>query len=118
MAKRVVASIFVVMLLGAAVVAADQSRSYEWPLEVTWDEAVKAVRDAELYLSSSKRSDHWFLMRTKKKGGVEIRVTLSGTHQAATVEVRAADPADAKKAAKHVDRFLAALDRRMEQMGW
>lgn len=114
MARRALAVTLGVLVLGGAVVLAGQARSYDRPIEVTWDEAVKAVRDAELYVSDSNRSEHWFVMRTKRKGGYEMRVTLFGTEQQATVQVDAVDPRDDDRTVKHIRRFLDALDRRMD----
>jgi hypothetical protein len=116
MSNRVVlvAMVAVVLLLGGMTVLAGQARTYDKPIEVTWDEAVKAARDAELYVTDSNRSEHWFVMRTKRKGGHEIKVSLYGTLQEATVQVDAVDPEEDKQTAKHVTRFLDALDRRMD----
>jgi len=114
MVRRVVAVAVVVLLLGGVAALAGQARTYEKPIEVTWDEAVKAVRDAELYVADSNRPEHWFVMRTKRKGGHEIKVSLFGTLQEATVQVEAVDPEDDQRTAKHVSRFLDALDRRMD----
>ena len=48
MARWALAAVVGVLLLGGALALAGQARSYSKPIEVTWDEAVKAVRDAEL----------------------------------------------------------------------
>ncbi len=106
------------LVLIAAVAGAVDTRTYERPLETTWDEAVKAVRDAEFVLLDSKRSEHHFTMRTKswhssKKGRV-IEVELSGDHTSATVTVRAANPDEEIKLAKAIARYMAALDERMD----
>lgn len=114
MARRALVVTVTGLLLAGTLVLAGQARSYNKPIEVTWDEAVKAVRDAELYVSDSNRSDHWFVMRTKRKGGYEMRVTLFGTEQQATVQVDAVDPGDSERSEKHIRRFLDALDRRLD----
>lgn len=106
------------LALTAAVAGAADTRTYDRPLETTWDEAVKAVRDADFVLLDSKRSEHHFTMRTKswhsaKKGRV-IDVELSGDHTTATVTARAADPDEAVKLAKAIARYMAALDARMD----
>jgi len=103
-------------LIAQTALAAD-TRSYDRPLESTWDEAVKAVRDAEMVMLDSDRSEHWFTMRTKswyshKKGRV-MEVELTGDHLQATVTVRAADPAEEEKLVKAIARYMAALDERM-----
>ena len=53
-------------------------------------------------------------MRTKRNGGHEIKVSLVGTDQQATVQVDAVDPQDDERTVKHVTRYLDALDRRMD----
>ena len=105
------------LVLTAVVAGAAETRSYQRPLETTWDEAVKAVRDADLVLLDSDRGDHHFTMRTKswhshKKGRV-IEVELSGNDLSATVTVRAADPDEEVKLEKAIAEYLAALDERM-----
>lgn len=114
MARRALAVAVVVLLLGGVSALAGQARTYGTPIEVTWDEAVKAARDAELYVADSNRSEHWFVMRTKRKGGYEIKVTLFGTLEEATVQVDAVDPRGDERTVKHVNRFLDVLDRRMD----
>ena len=102
-------------LLGLAALAlAGQSRTYARPLETTWDEAVKAVRDVAYYVSDSKRDEHWFVFQTRRKGGHVVKVSLSGGDQVTTVQVAAVDPADDEDAAEHVTKYLAALDKRMD----
>ena len=114
MARRALAVVVGVLLFGGTLVLAGQARSYSKPIEVTWDEAVKAARDAELFVADSNRSEHWFVMRTKRKGGYEIKVSLVGSDQQATVQVDAVDPQDDERTVKHVTRYLDALDRRMD----
>lgn len=108
----------ILLVLTAAVAGAADTRTYDRPLESTWDEAVKAVRDIDFVLLDSDRSEHTFSMRTKswhshKKGRV-IEVEVSGDHTIATVTVRAADPDEAVKLAKHIARYMEALDERMD----
>lgn len=107
-----------VLVLAAAAVGAADSRTYQRPIESTWDEAVKAVRDADLVLLDSDRSEHRFTMRTKswashKKGRV-IEVELNGDELTTTVAVQAADSAEAVKLEKAIGLYLAALDDRMD----
>lgn len=118
MRRRSIVVITALLILAAAMVGAADTRTYQQPIETTWDEAVKAVRDAELVLIDSDRSEHRFTMRTKswathKKGRV-IEVELSGDQFTATVTVRAADPAEAAKLEKAIGLYLAALDERMD----
>jgi len=58
-------AVTILVVLAAAVAGAADTRTYDHPLESTWDEAVKAVRDADMVLLDSSRSDHTFTMRTK-----------------------------------------------------
>lgn len=106
------------LALVAGVAGAADTRTYDRPLESTWDEAVKAVRDVEYVLVDSDRAEHLFTMRTKAwhshKKGRAMEVELSGDHLSATVTVRAADPDDAVKVAKAIARYMAALDQRMD----
>ena len=106
------------LVLAAGVVGAADTRTYDRPIESTWDEAVKAARDADMVMLDSDRSEHRFTMRTKswhshKKGRV-IEVELSGDQFTATVTVRAADPDEAGKLAKTIASYLAILDERMD----
>lgn len=106
------------LVLAAGVAGAADTRTYDRPLESTWDEAVKAVRDVEFVLTDSSRSEHRFTMRTKAwhshKKGRTMDVELSGDHLSATVTVRAADPDEAVKLAKAIAKYMAALDKRMD----
>lgn len=108
----------ILLALIAATAGAADTRTYDRPLESTWDEAVKAVRDVDFVLLDSDRSEHTFSMRTKSwrshKKGREIEVELSGDHTQATVTVRAADPDEAVKLAKAIARYMVALDERMD----
>jgi hypothetical protein len=104
-----------VLLLGLAAVAlAGQSRTYNKPLNSTWDEAVKAVRDVEYYVSDSNRDQDWFIFHTRRKGGHEIKVTLTGSAQVTTVQVAAVAADEDEDVVDHVTKYLAALDKRMD----
>jgi hypothetical protein len=117
MRRSLITAAAVLVALTAGFAAAADTRSYDRPVEITWDEAVKAVRDADLVLLDSDRSEHRFTMRNKKwhshKKGRTMEVELSGDESQATVTVRAADPNDEPKLAKVIARYLAALDERM-----
>jgi hypothetical protein len=112
--KRVLMVTAVVLLGLAALALAGQSRTYGKPVESTWDEAVKAVRDVAYYVSDSNRDEHWFVFHTRRKGGHDIKVSLVGSDQQTTVQVAAVDPDDDEDAADHVAKFLAALDKRLD----
>ena len=118
MMQRRSVAVVAVLVLAVTYVGATDSRTYDRPLESSWDEAVKAVRDADLVMLDSSRSEHHFTVRTKawhsaKKGRV-IEVHLSGDLSSTTVTARAGDPEDAPKVAKAIARYLAALDDRMD----
>ena len=104
--------------LAAGMAEAADTRTYDRPLESTWDEAVKAVRDADMVLLDSDRSEHNFTMRTKAwhshKKGRTMEVELNGDQFTATVTVRAADPDEAVKLATAIARYMAVLDERMD----
>jgi hypothetical protein len=108
----------ILLVMAAGFVLGADTRSYDRPLEVTWDEAVKAVRDAELVLVDSDRSEHRFTMRNTKwyshKKGRTMEVELSGNETEATVSVRAVDPDDERTLGKAIARYMAALDERMD----
>jgi predicted kinase len=112
-----IVAITTVLVLTTMVAGAADSRTYDRPLESTWDEAIKAVRDADLVVIDSDRSEHRFTMRTQawhshKKGRV-IEVELSGNDLTTTVTARAADPSEAVKLAKAIALYFQALDERM-----
>jgi len=111
-----VAGIAVLVLIAGLAVAAD-TRTYDRTTESTWDEAVKAVSDADMVLLDSHRSEHTFTMRTKSwhshKKGREMEVAITGDLQHATVTVRAANADEEAKLAKAIARYMAALDERM-----
>lgn len=106
------------IILTAGLAEAAETRTYDRPIESTWDEAVKAVRDVDFVLTDSRRSEHRFTMRTKAwqshKKGRSMEVELSGDHLTATITVRAADPDQAAKLAKAIAKYMAALDKRMD----
>jgi hypothetical protein len=115
---RTFVAVAILLVWFTAAAGAADTRTYQYPLESTWDEAVKAVRDADLVLIDSDRGEHRFTMRTKawhssKKGRV-MEVELSGDHLTATVTVRAADPDEAVKLEKTIAEYLAVLDQRMD----
>lgn len=109
-------AVAVVIALAASASAGD-SRSYDKPIEVVWDEAVKAIRDADMVLTDSKRPEHWFTMKTEGKTlarTLHFRVELAQTGSRTEVSVRAVDEGAAKKSAEVIARYLEALDRRMD----
>lgn len=118
MKRSLVVAAVLLLALTAGLAAAADSRSYDRSLEVTWDEAVKAVRDADLVLLDSDRAEHRFTMRDKRwhshKKGRTMEVELSGNELEATITVRAADPTDEPKLVKVIARYMAALDERMD----
>jgi hypothetical protein len=106
----------VVLLAVAAGVWADDSRTYSRSIELTWDEAVKAIRDAELVLTDSNRSEHWFTMRSSKKSLAKtafLEVRLTETGGGTQVAVRELENAGSKRSVNAVAKYLAALDKRM-----
>ncbi len=115
--QRTVIFCLVVILLGAPLLGAD-SRSYERPIETVWDHAVKAITDLDFVLIDSDRTEHELTMRTKSKWthkkGLIMELRLSGDHTHATIYVRAVDPEKVEKTAKHILRYLDALDRRLD----
>ncbi len=104
-------------VLALAALANAAERSYARPLETVWDEAVKAVRDAELVVVSSDRDNHLLLLRNKawysSKKGLQIRVTLSGSDGAVVVRAEAVDPDTEERLAKAITKYLEALDARL-----
>jgi len=106
----------VVLMAGALVVSAADSRTYSRSIELVWDDAVKATRDADLVLINSDRTEHWFRMETPKKSlkrTVSFEVTLAQTGDQTRVTVRALDDEGSKKSAKVIARYLGALDERV-----
>jgi hypothetical protein len=105
------------LMVAAAVVAwAADSRTYGKSVELVWDEAVKAARDAELVVTDSNRAEHWFTMETPKKTlqrtvGFEVTLETAGT--GARVTVRATDEPGSKKSEKAIAAFFDALEARM-----
>jgi len=106
----------VVIAVAVPAVASD-SRSYDKPIEVVWDEAVKAIRDADMVLTDSKRPEHRFTMKTEGKTfarTLHFEVELAQTGSRTEVSVRAVDEGASKKSAEVAARYLDALDRRMD----
>jgi hypothetical protein len=113
--KRAVILATVLVLVGLATVAlAGPSKAYAKPSETVWDEAVKAVRDVQYYVSDSNRDEGWFIFHTRRKGGHQIKVTVSGTASTTTVSLAAVDPDDEEDALDHMVEYLAALDHRLD----
>jgi hypothetical protein len=111
-----IACVGIVVCAVAAVVLAGDSRSYGKTIELTWDEAVKAARDAELTVTDSKRSEHWFTMKSQKKtlsNSANFEVSLTEAGSETRVEVRELDHAGSKKTYKAIAAYFAALDKRM-----
>lgn len=112
-----IACLFVALLAVAVLSPAADSRVYDAPIERVWDEAVKATRDADLVLTDSDRSEHWFTMKTPPKTlakTVDFEVTLEQTGEQTRVEVRSTNAEGTKKSAKRIAAYLAAVDERMD----
>ena len=112
-----IAGVVAVVLLVASFVGADGSRTYSKSIEQVWDEAVKAVRDADLVLTDSDRSEHWFEMETPEKTlkrTVRFEVQLAGSGTTTQVTVRATHRAGTTRSDKVMARYLEALDERMD----
>lgn len=106
----------VILVAGALVLTAADSRTYDRSIEPVWDEAIKATRDADLVLTDSDRSEHWFYMETPPKSlkrTVRFEVTLTQTGEQTQVTVRAVDEEGSNKSVKVINKYLAALDERM-----
>jgi len=106
-------TLMLVIGLGALGLAS-QGRSYSKPLGSVWDEAVKAVRDANYYVSDSNRDEGWFVFHTRRKGGHEIKVQLQGNATQTSVKVGALDPSEDEDCEDHVADYLVALDKRLD----
>ena len=116
----------VLMLVAVPVAVADDddeefdaSRSYDRPISVVWDEAVKAVRDANFVVLDSKRSEYWFTMRTKSKlsakRGMPMKVELEGDLNETTVTISLLDEDDDEEdLEKPGTKYLEALDKRLD----
>jgi len=105
-----------IIAMAVPALAAD-SRSYGKPIEVVWDEAVKAIRDADMVLTDSKRPEHWFTMKTEGKTFASTRhfeVELTQSGERTEVSVRAVEEDGSKKSIEVIARYLEALDRRMD----
>lgn len=106
----------VAVLAAAPIASAAETRSYDRSLELVWDDAVKAARDAELVLTDSDRADHWFTMETPPKtfsSSVGFEVTLERVGDETEVTVRALDRPDSKKSQRAMAAFFEALERRL-----
>jgi hypothetical protein len=106
-----------ILLAGGMVVSASDSRTYTKGIETVWDEAVKATRDADLEVSDSNRSEHWFRMETPKKTlkrtvHFEVKLTQSGNNTVVTV--RSVDDEGSKKSIKTINKYFDALGSRMD----
>lgn len=111
-----VAWLCAVMIAAASMVPAADNRTYDAPIERVWDEAVKATRDANLELTDSDRSEHWFTMQTPKKTlarTVYFEVRLSQSGERTTVSVRALADEGSNKSLKVISRYFAALNERL-----
>ncbi len=113
--SKIALLVFLLLAVAGTSDAAD-SRSYSRSIETVWDEAVKASRDADLELVQSKRSEHWFTMKTPKKTlsksvSFEVRLTPSG--DGTVVTVREIDAPGTKKSLKAIAAFFDALDQRI-----
>jgi len=111
-----IAWLVVMCVAAAAVLSAADVRSYDKSIELVWDEAVKAARDAELEVTDSDRSEHWFTMEAPKKTlskavSFEVRLTPSGN--GTQVAVHSTDKPGSKKSEKNIAAFFDALDARM-----
>ena len=110
------AGVVLAMVLVATAVAAASSRTYEQSIELVWEEAVKASRDAELVVTESDREEHRFRMKTPKKAlskSVSFEVRLASTGAGTTVTVTELDDPGSTKSAKAIAAFFEALDARM-----
>ena len=111
-----IAAVACAAMLVVGIAAADDSRQYDKSVELVWDEAVKAVRDADLVLTDSNRSEHWFEMKTPEKTvkrTVRFEVRLASSGSGTQVTVRGTDRAGTNRSDKTIDRYLDALDERM-----
>jgi hypothetical protein len=102
----------------ASVAVAAMAQTYDRPLELTWDEAVKASRDVGYILEDSNRSEHEFRMRApsrlNRKKGLRMDVRLSFDGAATTVHIQATNPARDEEAAKYMRKYFLALDDRLD----
>jgi hypothetical protein len=116
MKTRSIAGFVVLALLVVVTAVAATSRTYDRSIELVWDEAVKASRDAELVVTESDREEHRFRMKTPKKAlsksvSFEVRLAESGSGTAVTVTEL--DDPGSTKSAKAIAAFFEALDARM-----
>lgn len=111
-----IAGVVILSLVVAVGVLAASSRTYDRSIELVWDEAVKASRDAELVVTESDRDEHRFRMKTPKKAlsrTVSFEVRLAESGDGTTVTVTELDDPGSKKSAKAIAAFFEALDARM-----
>jgi hypothetical protein len=117
MRSWLIACLCIAVLAPAGTAAAGDSRTYDRPIEMVWDEAVKAIRDADLVLSDSKRAEHWFTMKTQARAltrNTHFEVELTQAGDRTTVRVRSTDEEGSKKSIKVIARYLDALDARLD----
>ena len=116
MKTRGIAGVVVLAIMVVATAVAASSRTYDQSIELVWDEAVKASRDAELVVTESDREEHRFRMKTPKKAlskSVSFEVRLASTGAGTTVTVTELDDPGSTKSAKAIAAFFEALDARM-----
>ena len=105
-----------ILAAGALVISAADIRTYTRSIEPVWDEAVKATRDADLVLTDSNRSEHWFQMESPPKTlkrTVHFEVTLTQTGDQTMVTVREDGDEPSSRSVKLIAKYLNALDDRM-----
>jgi len=117
--RRTALGLLIITLVAGGVVQAGENRTYDTSLGVTWDAAVKAVRDMEFVLVDSDREENTFEMRTKSKWsakrGYHMQVTLSPVDtDTTTVEIISVDPKKAERVASHIRGYFEALDQRRD----
>jgi hypothetical protein len=117
--RRVLMLTVVLLVAWAGVGLGADSRVYDTTIEVTWEHAIKAIRDVDFVLLDSWRADYRFTMRTRhkvtSKRSIVLAVALSGRGQTTTVRIAAEDASKAKRATKHIAAYLAALDKRLRR---
>jgi hypothetical protein len=119
--KRLLIPVLTGLLISSGLLVAhafEQTRTYSRSIEAVWDEVVKATRDVDFVLVDSDRSKHELSMRTKSKmsakRGLYMNLKLDETIDGTRVKVWPEDPAKVKKTAKHITKYLQALDKRIE----
>jgi hypothetical protein len=119
MRRALMLALGLLIAMSATTAGAGQAETYERSLEITWDAAVKAIRDMDYVLVDSDRSEHTFEMRTKSqlsaKRGHHMQVTLlSSGPTTTTVQIDAVNPKKAERVAPHIRRYFEALDERLD----